>query len=300
MNVRLVCIWLTITAGVFAATASAAPITVTDYLGRQVTLKEPARRIIALAPHIVENVYSAGAGEYLIAAVNYSDYPPAARALPQLGSFKSVNLEQILARKPDLVLVWASGNGENIVQQLERLGIVVYVDEPRRLEDIARTIRDIGKLAGTEAESELAAGNFLKNFLALQKKYESAQSISVFYQVWNEPLQTLNDEHLVSDVIRLCGGHNIYADAAVLAPKINIESVLHRNPDAIVASGMAEERPEWLDEWRRWPKLNAVAKDNLFFVPPDIIQRHTARIMDGAALFCEHLHTARSRLNPAE
>lgn len=271
----------------------AAPVVVTDFAGREVRLEQPARRIIALAPHIVENVYSAGAGEHLVAAVNYSDYPAAARKLPQLGSYKAVSIEQILARTPDLVLVWASGNGETVVQQLQRLGITVYVDEPRQLEDVARSVRDIGILSGTERQSETAAKQYLTTLAALEKTYRDAQEVSVFYQVWNEPLQTLNDEHLVSAVIRLCGGRNIYADASVIAPKINIESVLQRNPDVIVASGMGEERPEWLEEWRKWPKLTAVVENNLFFVPPDLIQRHTLRILEGAKLFCEHVQSAR-------
>lgn len=271
-------------------------VSVTDFLGREVRLARPAQRIIALAPHIVENVYSAGAGKSMVAAVNYSDYPPAARKLPQLGSYKAISVEQVLARKPDLVIVWASGNGEIIIQQLERLGVPVYVDEPRKLEDIARSVRDISVLAGTEQHGEKAADKFLQSLDKLQQTYADAKLVTVFYQVWNEPLQTLNGEHLISDVITLCGGKNVYADAAVLAPKINIESVLYRDPDVIVASGMGEERPEWLEEWRQWSELKATRWNNLFFVPPDIIQRHTLRILDGAELFCQHIQTGRKHL----
>lgn len=273
-----------------------ADIEVTDGLDRRVTLEEPAQRIIALAPHIVENAYSAGAGDKLVAAVNYSDYPPEARDLPQLGSYKAVSLEQILALEPDLVLLWASGNGEETLRQLERLGVTVYASEPRKLEDVAQSVIDIGILAGTREVAETAAGDYLESLEQLRDQFAGRDPVSVFYQVWNKPLQTLNDEHLVSAVIRLCGGRNVYADAAPLAPKINMESVLDRNPQAIVASGMGDERPEWLDEWQDWPGLTAVQEDNLFFVPPDIIQRHTIRIAQGASLFCEHVETARQRL----
>lgn len=274
-----------------------ADVTVTDYQGREVTLTQPAQRIVALAPHIVENVYSAGAGDALVAAVNYSDYPPEAKALPHLGSYRAISHEAVLALRPDLVVLWGSGNGETLQRQLERLGLVVYVDEPRTLEDVARSIEDIGILAGTSAQAEKETQAYLERLGSLRGHYAEQDPVSVMYQVWNQPLQTLNGEHLVSDVIRLCGGRNVYADAQPIAPKINLESVLERDPQAIVASGMGDERPEWLEEWKQWPKLAAVERDNLFFVPPDIIQRHTARILDGAELFCRHIDRARQRLS---
>ncbi|MDO3381802.1 cobalamin-binding protein [Gilvimarinus algae] len=274
--------------------AQAAPIEVTDARGKVIRLQQPAERIVALAPHIVENVYSAGAGDTLVAAVSYSDYPPEAAQLPQVGSYKLVNYEAILALKPDLVLGWASGNGEEAARQLERLGLTVYVDELRSMEDIAGAIRTLGALAGTSARANQRVDQWLDRLARLRANYEQAPPVSVFYQVWNDPLQTLNGEHLVSDVIRLCGGRNIFADAPALAPKINIESVLARDPDAIVASGMGEERPEWLDEWLAYPALQAVSEQNLFFVPPDIIQRHTLRILDGAQLLCQHLEKSRN------
>lgn len=270
-----------------------ADVQVTDFQGRTVTLEQPAERIVALAPHIVENAFSAGAGDKLVAAVNYSDYPPAAKELPQLGGYKAVSVEAVVALKPDLVLVWRSGNGDTLIRQLERMGLTVFVDEPRTLEDVARSVQAIGVLAGTEGEAEEAARVFTRRLEGLRGEYSDRPPVTVLYQVWNQPLQTLNGEHLVSDVIRLCGGRNAYADAEPIAPKINMESVLERDPQAIVASGMGDERPEWLDEWKEWPGLTAVKQDNLFFVPPDLIQRHTFRILDGAELLCRHLSTAR-------
>lgn len=274
--------------------ADAEPIQATDTRGKVVTLTAPAERIVALAPHLVENVYSAGAGDKLIAAVSYSDYPPEAKQLPQVGSYNKVSLETVLALKPDLVLGWASGNGLTVADQLERLGIAVYIDEPRTLDDIAQEVRTIGRLAGTAQAADKTVAAWLARLQKLREAHRGVDTVSVFYQVWNQPLQTLNGEHLISDVIRLCGGHNAFSDAVSFAPKINVESVLGRNPDAIVASGMNEQRPDWLDEWRQYPALTAVANNHLFFVPPDIIQRHTLRILDGAELMCQHLDQVRS------
>ena len=271
------------------ATPSLADVSVTDFAGRTVTLESPARRIIALAPHMVENTFSAGAGDRLVGVVNHSDYPLAAQQITQVGNYQSWSLEAIVKLKPDLVLMWSSGNGMKSLPALERLGLTVYVSEPRDLEDIPATIRAIGELAGTQSIAEPEAQRIDNEFVALKAQYRVDTPVSVFYQVWNNPLQTLNGDHLISDIIDVCGGRNVFADTASLAPKINIESVLERNPEAIVASGMGEARPEWLDEWRDYPSLTAVRNNALFFVQPDHIQRPTARVVLGMRALCESL-----------
>ncbi len=270
----------------------AAAVQVTDSRGKVIRLSQPAESIVALAPHMVENAYSAGAGAYVVAAVDYSDFPESAKALPKVGSYNNVNYEAILALKPQLVLAWASGNGPKVVQQLERFGINVYVGEVRDIKDIASEVRHIGILAGTTSTAESVAQKWLETMATLQQRYASLEPVSVFYQVWNDPLQTLNGEHLISKVITMCGGHNIFSDAAGLAPKISVESVLHRDPAVIIASGMGSERPEWLEDWKQYPLLQAVKSKHLYFVPPDLIQRHSMRISMGAAQMCRHVQQA--------
>ncbi len=266
-----------------------------DYLDRKVTLAKPAERVVALAPHAVENIFSAGGGERLVGVVNYSDYPEAAKKIPRVGTIASHSLEAIVALKPDLVVAWTGSGGTQLLRQLESLGLTVYMSDPRKLPDVARSIRDYGVLMGTEFVAEVAAGQYLSRLDALQAQYYDRTELSVLYQVWHTPLQTLNDKHIISDVIRLCGGRNVFGDAVTIAPKINLEAVFARNPDVIIASGMDVARPEWLDDWKKWPNLKAVEQDNLYFVPPDIIQRHTARILEGAELMCESLENARAK-----
>ncbi len=265
-------------------------ISVTDYLGRTVTLPQPARRIVALAPHIVENVYAAGAGDYLVGAVDYCDYPAAAKAIPRVGKISAYSLEAIVALKPDLVVVWMSGRGGESLRQIEKLGLTAYASDPHTLEDVARSIQDYGRLAGTDSVAGHSARTFEQTLGELRRQYAHQTPVSVLYQVWHEPLQTLNDDHIISDVIRLCGGRNSFGDAKTLAPTISVEAVIGRNPDVIIASGMGEARPEWVDNWRRWPSLAAVRNERLYFIPPDIIQRHTPRILQGAQQMCRHLH----------
>jgi iron complex transport system substrate-binding protein len=267
--------------------------TVQDFAGREVTLEQPAMRIVALAPDIVENVFSAGAGDRLVGAVSYSNYPPAAQELPEVGSYNAFSLEQILALHPDLVVMWGSGNGMQTLSKLEGLGIPVYVSELRKLSDVPESIRRLGQLAGTSSIAEVEARRIESELESLRNRYGGRRSLGVFYQIWNDPLQTVNGEHLISEVIALCGGRNVFGDASALAPRISVESVLLRNPDAIVASGMGEARPEWLDQWRAYPSLKAVAGDALFFINPDHLQRPTARILLGAQRLCQQLDQMR-------
>lgn len=268
-------------------------ISVQDSAGREVTLEQPARRIVALAPDIVENLFSAGAGDRLVGAVSYSNYPEQATALPEVGSYNAFSLEQILALHPDLVVMWGSGNGMQTLSKLEALGLPVYVSELRKLSDVPESIRRLGQLAGTASVAEAEARRIEVEIESLHNRYSNRRSLGVFYQIWNDPLQTVNGEHLISEVIALCGGRNVFGDAIALAPRISVESVLLRNPDAIVASGMGEARPEWLDQWRAYPSLKAVAGDALFFVNPNHLQRPTARILLGAQRLCEQLDQLR-------
>jgi len=277
----------------FIIALPALAITVQDFAGREVTLKQPARRIVALAPDIVENLFSAGAGDRLVGAVSYSNYPQQARAIPEVGTYNAFSLEKILALQPDLVVMWGSGNGMQTLPKLEGLGIPVYVSELRKLSDVPESIRRLGQLAGTDTVAEAEARRIESEIESLHKRYSGRRSLGVFYQIWNEPLQTVNREHLISEIIALCGGHNVFGDASALAPRISIESVLLRDPDAIVASGMGEARPEWLDQWRAYPSLKAVAGDALFFINPDHLQRPTARILLGAQHLCQQLEQVR-------
>ena len=270
-----------------------AGILVTDDLGNEVRLKQPAQRIVALAPHLVENTFAAGSGGKLVGAVAHSDYPPRALELPRVGNYNAPAVEAIVALQPDLVLAFASGNGGNAIRQLKNLGLTVYVSEPKQLPNIARTIRDLGKLGGTPDTAEQAARAFAQRLRELTARYSRQETITVFYQVWHKPLGTLNGEHVISDVIRLCGGANAFADEPALAPKLSIETVLHADPDVIVASGHGEARPDWLDDWKDWPSLRAVQNNHLYFLPPDLLQRHTPRILEGAAILCRQLEEAR-------
>ena len=269
-------------------------IVVTDVDGTSIRLAAPARRIVSLTPHITELLFAAGAGDRMVGTAQYSDYPPAARSLPRVGGH-ALDLEAIVALKPDLVLGWKSGNAAASVARLRALGLTVHLSEPGRIEDIAGELERIGLLAGTGAAADAAAKAFRERYAKLAARYSRRPPVTVFYQIWKQPLMTVNGKQIISDAIRLCGGRNVFEQLPVLAPTVTVEAVIAVNPEVIVASGMGESRPEWLDDWRRWTTLKAVVRDNLYFVPPDLLQRHTPRILDGAEKLCTHLEAVRAK-----
>ncbi|MEM9254595.1 MAG: cobalamin-binding protein [Pseudomonadota bacterium] len=275
------------------ACPAVAEIRLPDSYGRDLVLDSPAQRVVSLAPHITEVVFAAGAGEQLVGAVSYSDYPKEAAALPRVGSYDRVSYESIAALRPDLVLAWPSGNGDETIRRLRELGLAVFAYEPRTIEDVAQSVRQVGLLTGRSDQADLAALEFERRLAGLRGQYEGDDTVSVYYQIWNEPLLTLNGDHLISDVVRLCGGRNVFESAVPMVSHVSIESVIRADPQVVIASGMDEARPEWLDAWRDWPTMQAVREDQLYFIPPDILQRHTPRILDGAQQMCEQLQRAR-------
>jgi iron complex transport system substrate-binding protein len=275
--------------------AVAAEIGLIDDSGRSVTLKQPAQRIISLAPHMTELLFAAGAGAQVVGAVEYSDFPAAAQRIPRIGDSAQLDLERIVALKPDLIVVWQNGNAQRQLDKLLRLGIPVYYNASRRLSDIARATEQLGRLAGTEAVALPTARAFVERESGLRRRYAGRRPVTVFYQIWDKPLMTVNGDHLISDVIRLCGGQNVFAELKLLTPAIAIEAVLAADPEAIGGVTAEAGQAGNLDGWKTWPRLNAVARNNLFVIPAELITRNTPRILDGAQQLCEHLDAARVR-----
>jgi iron complex transport system substrate-binding protein len=276
-------------------TTAQAEVSVRDDNGVNVRLSVPAKRIVSLAPHATENLFAAGAGGLLVGAVEYSDFPAAASSIRRVGNYARPDLEAIVALKPDLVVAWQSGNADATLSRLSALGLTIYQTQPDHLDDIPANIEKLGRLAGTEATANREAAAFRKRLAALRNQYATRPAVPVFYQAWHQPLLTVGGDQIISDVISLCGGHNIFAGLAAKAPTVSVEAVLAADPEAIVASGMGRDTPVGLEDWRQWKKLRAVTRNNLFFVPADLMQRPTPRLLDGAEALCRHLETARSR-----
>lgn len=276
-----------------------ATISVVDDAGERVSLAEPARRVVALAPHAVELAYAAGGGGKLVGAVSYSDYPSAAKDLPRVGTNTALDLERIVALKPDLVIVWRHGNGARQLDRLRALGIPLYHSEPRHIDSVATDLIALGTLMGTGSQAQAAADDYRAKIAALRTRYAGRSPVSVFYEVWADPLMTLNGTHIISDVIALCGGRNVFANLAPLVPTVSTEAVVAADPEAIVTASQGATRADTplpsLAAWHAWPRMTAVARGNLFAIDGDLISRPAPRLAQGAEQLCRDLDLARRR-----
>lgn len=282
-----------------------ATITVTDDVGKTITLKAPAKRILSLAPHATELLYAAGAGDAIVGTVEYSDYPEAAKRIPRVGSHSSLDLERIIAMKPDLIVVWLHGNSQKQLEKLLTLGIPAYYNQPKKLEDVPRSIETFGLLTGNEAVAKTAATDFRNRLAALRTRYAARPPVTLFYQVWSKPLTTLNGKHLVADVIALCGGKSLFAELEPIAPAVAQEAVIEADPETIISTSVLKDG---LEIWQKWPRMRAVKNGHLYAMDGNIINRHGPRITEGAEKLCELLEGVRKQrgsvasnpaLNPA-
>ena len=268
-------------------------ISVKDDVGNTITLQKPARRIISLAPHNTELLFAAGAGDKIVAAVSHSDYPPQAKQIRNIGNYNSVNMELLVQLKPHLIVSWESGNPKRITGKIKSLGFTQYFSEPRTLMDISTTIINLGKLAGTYAQASLAAEKFVDEYYELKTRYDSRKPVSVFYEIWNQPIMTVNNKHIINEVIEFCGGKNIFGDLEAFTPTVGVEAVIAANPDVIIGSSNDGKAPVWLDDWKQWKSIMAVQKKQLFYVNADYVHRHTPRILKGVKEICEILDKVR-------
>ncbi|MBR7777021.1 cobalamin-binding protein [Undibacterium rugosum] len=274
------------------AASALATVSVKDDAQRTVTLDKPAQRIISLAPHATELLFQAGAGKSMVAVSDYSDYPDAARQLPSVGNVFALDLERIVAYKPDLIVIWGTGNAKNLANQLRNSKLNVFESEPRDYDMVATSIERLAHLAGTDAQGKAAAAQFRERLTQLRKRYQSdTKPVSVFYQVWQKPLMTLNDTHMVSAAIRLCGGRNVFAELKEISPSISLEAVLAANPDAIISAGDSPDKLR--EQWKPYAILNAVKKNHIYTVKGDWLNRAGPRILEGTEALCKAIASAR-------
>ncbi|GAA4033992.1 cobalamin-binding protein [Actimicrobium antarcticum] len=276
-----------------ACATHAAPVSTTDDTGHSIRLSAPATRIVSLAPHATELLFAAGAGGVLVGVSEYSNFPEAAKRIASIGGAAAIDIERVVTLKPDLVVAWGSGNSARQLASLRSLGIPVFESEPRDFAAIASSLERLATLAGTEAIGRPAAQNFRTRLQALASTYQQRPPVRVFYQIWHEPLMTLNDSSMVSSAIRLCGGDNIFARLPQLAPVVSTEAVLQANPEAIFTGG--EDDPTALASWRRFPSLLAVQRNNLLVINSDWLARSGPRILLGAEQLCIQLEAVRRK-----
>jgi len=287
-------LWVVAATLALAAMLSRAEVRVVDDTGAVITLATPAQRIVSLAPHATELLIAAGAGSRIVGTVAAWNGAPDARGIPNVGDARTLDLERIVALAPDLIVTWPY----TVAAQVETLaarGAAVFVTNPITIDGIATDIERLGTLAGTETQAQAAAAGFRERVARLRARHPAAPPIRVFYQVWNAPMYTIGGRHLVSEAIRVCGGENIFAALALPAPGVSVEAVLAAQPWAIIAGGDGGSRPAWLDDWKRWTTVPAVANGALFTVNADLLHRPGPRFVDGVEELCAALDKARRK-----
>ena len=262
-----------------------------DDRGVTISLGHPAERIVTLAPHLAEIAFAAGAGAKLAGVSSSSRHPAEAERLPVVASHGRVDIERLIALRPDLVLAWQSGNSPLQVDRLERLGVRVFVTEARALADIPRIVRLVGALAGSAEVAEAHARQFENEVADLRKRYAAERRVAVFLEIWHVPALTVNGAHLISDALRLCGGHNVFAAAKTLTPLVSREQILDARPEAIVTGGFGSEA---LQAWKGLDSVPAVRNRRIYAIDPDWLHAQGPHVLQGIRALCERLELARN------
>ena len=274
--------------------AAVAGISVTDNHGRVIDIAQPAQRVISLAPHVTENLYSVGAGDRIVGVASHSDFPAAAKQKPVIGDYQSFNLETIIALQPDLIIAWPGGNPHLPLQRVEQLGIPVYYSDPVEFADIPHNLRAFGFLMQLP-QAEQAAAGFEAELKRLQQAYSGTAEVDVFYQLWNKPMLTINHSSMIDRVISLCGGRNLFHDHIEAIPRLSVESVLAVNPDVILTG--EDVGADWQQQWLLWQEMTATRNKQFYQLNEDLLYRPTVRLLSGAEQMCRVLEKTRAVLN---
>jgi iron complex transport system substrate-binding protein len=278
-----------------AASVSAAATTVTDDSGAKIVLQAPATRIVSLSPGATEMLFAAGAGDRVIATVEYSDEPPAAKRIPRIGDVMAIDMERLVALHADIAIIWPGGGNAAQIEKITRLGIPLYRQEVDALRDLPQSLRRLGVVAGTSAVAESSARNLEHRLSALERQYARSRRFTVLLQVWNHPIYTVGGTQLMSDALRLCGARNVFDDLKVPGPAVDVEAVIARDPDAIVAAAPRGEAASWLADWKRYPSLQAVKAGRLIAFEDDSFSRLGPSVVSATEALCRVLAQARVR-----
>lgn len=274
--------------------AFAAGIDVGDDTGAHLLLAQPARRIVSLAPGATEMLFAAGAGSQVIATVAYSEEPAAARQVPRIGDANAIDMERLLVLKPQVVVYWPGGNNPAQVAQLKRLGFTLYGQQVNRLADLGASLRRLGVLAGTSAIARQHAAQIDAQLLALRERYSKRTPVTALLETWNQPLYTVGGQQLMSDALAICGAANVFGDVAQLSPAVQVEAVITRDPDLIIAAAPPGDGPQWLQAWRKFPTLKAVRTGNLLNFQDQALSRLGPSVVGATAGLCEAIDAARA------
>ncbi len=253
----------------------------------------PAQRIIALSPHAVELLFTLGAGDRIVGTVEYADYPEAAKAIPRIGSYHGIQIEQVVALAPDLIVAWKSGNKVADLEKLSSLGFSLFYTHPRNIPQIGEDLKQLGALTGHTKEAEKAAADLNQRYEKIRTQYANQQPVRVFYQLWHDPLRTVGEGSWINTLIEDCGGQNLFATAESDYPLVAMASVITKNPEVIVVPHHSGSVGAKVEIWKNWPEVDAVRNQRIHTLHGDLLHRYTVRALEGLTQLCEVIDQAR-------
>lgn len=237
-----------------------------------------AERVVSLAPSLTEIVAELGAGDVLVGVLDGGDRPAALAQVPSVGRYGQLDMERLLSLKPDLILLWPGSVGPAQREQLQRLNIPVYVAEPHSLEQLTTQVQAIAEQLGRAEAGRQLASQLRQRLVELRQRYQRAEPLRVFYQVWNQPLYTVGGGQIISDALSVCGARNVFDDLKLPAPQVSIESVLQRDPEMILVGDQAQK-----DAWKVWPAM----AERVRVVPDKGLERPSGQMLEAVARLCE-------------
>jgi iron complex transport system substrate-binding protein len=270
-----------------------AAVTVTDDAGRQLTLPRTPQKIVSLAPGATEMLFAAGAGDLIIATVEFSDEPPEARNVPRIGDANSIDMERLVALRPDVVIVWEGGGNAAQVRKIEEIGLPLYRQKAETLATMPASLRRLGQLTGTAAAAERGAADIETRLAKLMQRFGQGERVRVLLEVWNRPIYTVGGPHLMTDSLRLCGARNVFDDLRDLGPAVDVEAVIARDPEIIVAVAPPGSARDWLADWKRFGAMRAVRDGRLVPFEDSRLSRLGPSAVGGTEALCEAIDAAR-------
>jgi len=264
-----------------------------SFSGAAVPQQAVPKRIVALAPHIVEMLFDIGAGEQIVGTVEYADFPDAALKIPRIGGYHGIQIEKVLELKPDLVIVWRSGSKDSDIEQMEKMGLNIIYSQPHKIEDVAMELRKLGKYTGHETQAEMVANRYLQRLKKLRHQHENIAPIKVFYQLWPNPMRTINKETWINQLIEVCQGQNVFADNPTPYPQIGIENVIVAQPEIIILPDEKSNKEQPIINWYKWPEIPAAKHNRFIRINADLMHRFSTRMLDGIEDMCKKIDAFR-------
>lgn len=256
-------------------------------------LADKPLRIVALAPHIVENLYAIGAGDLIVGTLDYADYPQEATKIERIGGYNGISIEKLLMLKPDMVIAWKNGNQAEDLAQIKRLGIELYLSDPRFIEGVASEILKLGQITGHIEQSKQVAETFTAKLNAIKVTQKDKTTLTGFYQLWPEPMMTVSKNTWINQLIETCQVTNVFANSDTDYPQISIENVIVTKPQVIIIPDEKSKRVMPTVNWQQWPEIPAVKYEQFISVNADLLHRFTPRMLDGLAQMCDKVDISR-------